>query len=138
MAGGALGDDSDGINDINVTPFVDVTLVLLIIFMVTASYITNQAIPVNLPEAASGESPPSKNVAFVITKDSELFLDGQATNFSSVSDQIAEIKSNSEAQVQVLISADQETPHGTVVKLIDIVRRNGIIDFAINIDAPAQ
>ena len=56
MAGGDLGED-DGITGINVTPLVDVMLVLLIIFMVTANYIANQAISLQLPKAATGADP---------------------------------------------------------------------------------
>ena len=56
MAGGASNDDDGLISAINVTPLVDVTLVLLIIFMVTARIIQNQGVPMDLPKAASGEA----------------------------------------------------------------------------------
>ena len=75
MAGGADFDDDDGIVGINVTPFVDVMLVLLIIFMVTANYIQNQAIEMNLPSASTGEAVEAKNLEFAINNKNELFLD---------------------------------------------------------------
>lgn len=139
MAGGAnFGDEEESISDINVTPLVDIMLVLLIIFMVTANYINNQAINLNLPKAATGESPQSTNLGFTITKDSELFLDGQLVSYDQIAGIIATKKQESQGSIQALIAADQLTPHGDVVKLIDAVRKNGIDDFAINIEVEAS
>jgi biopolymer transport protein ExbD len=135
MAGGS--NDDDGINDINVTPLVDVMLVLLIIFMVTANYITNQSLNLELPKAATGESNTNTNLGFSLDKDSKLFLDGKAIEFQDLPTIIAERK-KAKADVQALISADVKTPHGEVVKLIDAVRKNGISNFAINVEVEAQ
>lgn len=138
MAGGAnFGDEEESISDINVTPLVDIMLVLLIIFMVTANYINNQAINLNLPKAATGESPESTNLGFAISKDSELFLDGESISYEQISELIERKKQEGKGAIQALISADRETPHGDVVKLIDEVRKNGIEDFAINIEVEA-
>ena len=138
MAGKISDGESDAITDINVTPFVDVVLVLLIIFMATASYIAQQAIQIQLPKAASGDSVQTKNLAFVLNKDSELFFDGQPVTIDEVAGRIAaERAKDSAVQLQALISADQATPHGAVVKLIDTVRKNGITDLAINVEVEA-
>lgn len=136
MAGGANNDD-DGINDINVTPLVDVMLVLLIIFMVTANYITNQSLNLELPKAATGESSQSTNLGFSLDKDSKLFLDGKPIDFADLPSLIAERK-QAKPDVSALISADVKTPHGDVVKLIDAVRKNGITNFAINVEVEAE
>lgn len=136
MAGGANNDD-DGINDINVTPLVDVMLVLLIIFMVTANYITNQTLNLELPKAATGENSQATNLGFSLDKDSKLFLDGKPIEFSDLPTIIAERK-QAKPDISALISADVKTPHGEVVKLIDAVRKNGITNFAINVEVEAQ
>ena len=130
---GSIDDDDDGITGINVTPLVDVMLVLLIIFMVTANYIANQAISLNLPKAATGEDPGNVNLGFTISKESQLFLDGKPISFSEIASKISEQKATGK-QLQALIAADRDTPHGAVVKLIDAVRKNGITDFAINVE----
>lgn len=136
--GASNKDDDDGITDINVTPLVDVMLVLLIIFMVTANYITNQSIGLQLPKAATGEADATKgNLALSLDKDSKLFLDGKALTYEELATIIADRK-KAKPDVQALISADVKTPHGDVVKLIDVVRKNGIIDFAINVEVEAQ
>jgi biopolymer transport protein ExbD len=134
---GSVGNDEEGINDINVTPLVDVMLVLLIIFMVTANYITNQSINLELPKAATGQDSGATNLGFSIDKDSKLFLDGKPISYEELPEIIAERK-KAKPDVQALISADVKTPHGDVVKLIDTVRRNGILNFAINVEVEAQ
>jgi len=128
--------DNDEITGINITPLVDVMLVLLVIFMVTATYIVNQAINVQLPKAATSEEPQAgKNLAFVLDKESNLFLNGTPIAFDQLPERIKEAKDRDGQTLQALIAADQATPHGSVVKLIDVIRKNGITDFAINVEA---
>ena len=65
---GKIGNDDDVIADINVTPLVDIMLVLLIIFMLTANLIAKQAIEVELPKAAQGSTPPATTLAITLTR----------------------------------------------------------------------
>ena len=136
MAGGSSMNDDEGINEINVTPLVDVMLVLLIIFMVTATYITNQSIALELPKAATGADTASNNLGFSIDAESKLYLDGKPITYEELGGLIAERK-KTKPDVQALISADVKTPHGEVVKLIDAVRKNGVTNFAINVEVEA-
>jgi len=131
MAG--ISDNSEEITGINVTPLVDVMLVLLIIFMVTATYIVNQSIKVSLPKASTGDDAPTTNLAFVVDKDSHLFINGEAISFDDIAKKVETYKAAGKP-LQALIGADKDTPHGTVVKLIDRVRQSGVFDFAINIE----
>ncbi len=137
MAGGALEQDEE-ITGINVTPFVDVMLVLLVIFMVTATYIVNQTISVQLPKAATGADSSQKNLAFVVDAQSRLYIDGQPTEWPNLVAVIETKKKDSGGNLQALISADEKTPHGSVVKLIDAIRKNGITDFAINVESESK
>ena len=77
---GQVQDDEEGITGINVTPLVDVTLVLLIIFMVTASYIVKRTIEVQLPRAAHGGETVNKTYALVVTKEGKAYLNGAETD----------------------------------------------------------
>ncbi len=130
---GSMGDDDNGITEINVTPMVDVMLVLLIIFMVTANYMTNQSIEMKLPKASTGAPNQTTNLALSINQDSKLFLDGQAVSYGDLGGLLAE-KKQAKPDISALISADVKTPHGEVVKLIDFIRKNGITNFAINVE----
>lgn len=138
---GHLQDQDDEITGINVTPLVDVMLVLLIIFMVTTTYIVNHSIEVSLPKADSGTTQvQTQNLAFVLDRESHLFFDGKPTTYAELPAQIALAKKQSKdpAKLQALITADQKTPHGDVIHLIDQVKKNGISEFAINVEAPTK
>ena len=136
MAGGSLDQDDSEITGINVTPLVDVMLVLLIVFMVTSTYIVQQSIQVQLPKADTGENTPkAKNLAFVIDKSGAIFLDGKSIKLEDIAARVqAEKAADVNVQLQALVAADKETPHGYVVGLIDAVRRQGITDLAINVE----
>lgn len=135
----SASDNDDEITGINVTPLVDVMLVLLIIFMVTATYIVNQSINVNLPKTETSDTTEqSKNLAFVIDAKNQIYLNGNLVTFEEIPEKIAAEKAkDAPGPLNALISADKDTPHGTVVKLIDTVRKHGITDFAINVEQVA-
>ncbi|MCC6810193.1 MAG: biopolymer transporter ExbD [Deltaproteobacteria bacterium] len=135
MAGGAQKDD-EMITDINVTPLVDIMLVLLIIFMLTANLIMAPSIKVDLPNAVTGEGSEPSTIALTLTKDNKLYLNGKETSEEAVRVFVpAELEKK--ADLQAIIAADQEVPHGSVVHLIDLVRTLGISKFALNIEPQA-
>jgi biopolymer transport protein TolR len=131
MAGGAKQNNDDIISEINITPFVDVTLVLLIIFMVTATYIVAKSIPVDLPEAGTGEDVVT-TFAVTMTEDGNLYLDGAKIDEAKLKKQIRSAKKDN-SDVRVIIDADKAVLHGKVVHIIDLVRKEGVSKFAINI-----
>lgn len=133
MGAGEDFDQEEGITGINVTPLVDVMLVLLVIFMVTANYISQQAINLQLPKAATGESAGTVNLGFALDQGSQLYLDGKAVSYEEVKARIDREKAEGK-ELQALISADQKTPHGAVIKLMDEVRKQGITDIAFNVE----
>ena len=141
MAGAAsqFEDDDSGrmITDINVTPLVDVTLVLLIIFMVTTSLIVNPSIKVDLPKAVTGNDQARTTLALTLTKDGQLYLNGERTDEAQVAKQIAaELPKNPD--LQAVIAAATVVSHGSVVHIIDFVKRAGVRKFAINVDSAAS
>ncbi len=133
MAGTFKHDDDDIISDINVTPFVDVTLVLLIIFMVTATYIVAQSIPIDLPEAGTGEDVVT-TLAIMMTENGDVYVDGVKTDDAGIKNVIIKTKKEN-SDVRVVIAADKKVEHGRVIGIIDLVRKLGIAKFAINIDS---
>jgi biopolymer transport protein ExbD len=131
--GAAGGDDDDLIADINVTPLVDVVLVLLIIFMVTATYIVRASIEVDLPRAAHGGEAVGTVLSVVLTKDGQVFLDGV---LRSEDELVARTRAavGRDADARVVISADRGALHGAVVRVIDLVRGAGATRFAIHVE----
>lgn len=119
--------------EINVVPLVDVILVVLIIFMVTAPMIMKPSINVNLPKAGTGDATKPSKLNIIIGKGGELSLDGQSANDQQVQAAAAEeFKRNPDTQA--IISADKDVPHGRVVSVLDIVKSAGVKKFAISID----
>ncbi len=136
------GDDDDAIVDINITPFVDIVLVVLIIFMVTATYIMEQSIKVKLPDAATGEPTEESSLAITLDAEKNLFLDGEPITKESLRKALQAAKKDAQKKteagekhdVKCLISADHTVPHGDFVGIIDLIRQEGINKYFINID----
>ena len=140
MAGKLGGDSDDGIVDINITPFVDIVLVVLIIFMVTATYIVKQSIKVELPKAATGETAEDTSLALMIDAKLALYIDGEPATKDSLRARLREELAKAKAEkkdVICLIGADTTVPHGEVVGLLDLIRQEGVTKFAINIEPVA-
>lgn len=136
MAGGASENDEEIITAINVTPLVDIMLVLLIIFMLTANLIDNPAIEVDLPEASTGEASEPTTVALVLTKDGTIYLNGAPTDEDGLRAFIPGIVKD-DPKTQAIVSADKTVSHGSVIRLIDTIRQLGLFRFALNIDPAA-
>jgi biopolymer transport protein ExbD len=136
MASKLGGGDDDAITDINITPFVDIILVVLIIFMVTATTIAKQAIKVSLPEAATGETTEATSLALMLEVGGNLLLDGEPISQNGLRNFIraeqTRIKANG-GDLVCLIAADTNVPHGDVIALIDLVKQEGVLKFALNI-----
>ncbi|HET7825145.1 MAG TPA: biopolymer transporter ExbD [Anaeromyxobacter sp.] len=130
---GASGDDDELISGINVTPLVDIVLVLLIIFMVTATYIVRAAIDVDLPRAAHGGDPVGTVLSVVVTKGNEVYLDGVRVGENDLVRR-TQAAVASDADTRVVISADKAALHGAVVRVIDLVKGAGATRFAIHVE----
>ena len=119
----------DEITGINITPLVDVMLVLLVIFMVTTSYIDNKGIKINLPQASTAENKAISTAIFSITADAQVYLNDEQLSDAQLTAAIADTAASGNA---VTVAADKHTPHGKVIALIDQLRRGGITAFGIS------
>jgi len=136
MAAAQQGDDADEIVAINVTPLVDITLVLLIIFMVTASFIVRETVEVDLPRAANGGETVQGLVNVVMDKDYKLYFDGNEVDEAGLRGHIDEALKK-DKETRAIITADQTLNYGRVMHLIDVVKGQGIAKFALNIQKEA-
>jgi biopolymer transport protein ExbD len=133
MAGGAQDPDDDGINSINVTPLVDIMLVLLIIFMVTATYIVHDSIQIELPRAAHGGETMNQTFAVMVTKDNQVFLNGTEVTDQTLAAEVQ--KATAEGKdVQAVIGGDKAASHGAVTHVLDVLKGAGVTKFAIQIE----
>lgn len=125
--------DNEAISDINVVPLVDIILVVLIIFMVTAPMIMKPSINVNLPKAASGDQTAPSKLNISLTADGRINLNGAFADEAQVR-QAAQDEVAKNSEVQAVISADKDVPHGKVIGLLDVVKTAGVKKFAISIE----
>ena len=123
-----------GIVGINVTPMVDLVLVLLIIMMVSATYIVSQSLKVELPKTASSDDTVSKTYVVTITKDGAYFFNEKPTAKSDLRSLLRSAKAEN-ANLNLVITADEQARHGAVVGVIDLAKVEGITKFAINVEA---
>ena len=130
---GKYTDDNEVMADMNVVPLVDIILVVLIIFMVTAPMFMKPTINVNLPKAASGDQTAPSKLNIALTADGRINLNGTFVNEDAVRLKATE-EVGKNLEVQAIISADKDVPHGKVVGLLDIVKGAGVKKFAISID----
>ncbi|MBM4391247.1 MAG: biopolymer transporter ExbD [Deltaproteobacteria bacterium] len=133
MAGARLGDDDAGMTEINILPLVDVVLVVLIIFMVTTSYIVSPSIKVTLPDAATGEATAPSSLGITVTAQGALLLDGEPVTEPEIRAAVRAAKAEN-GDVVCLIAGDKDARHGAVTHVIDLVKQEGVAKFAINIE----
>jgi biopolymer transport protein ExbD len=123
--------DDGVISGINVTPLVDVVLVLLVVLMVTATYIASRTIPVDLPKGATGEA---TQIVLAVTVDErgDLYLDGRRTSESEFRRRVRSAR-DGDPGLRAVIAADTRVRHGRVVRVIDVLRQERVTQFAINV-----
>lgn len=119
------GDSKRFLSEINVTPFVDVMLVLLVIFMVTAPMM-QEGVDVNLPQA-KGKALPSKEkrVTISVTDKREIYINDRKTPLGELEETLKKIFQN-RMDKQIFLRADEVVPYGFVVKTMAAIRNAGI------------
>lgn len=128
-------DRNETIAEINVVPLVDIVLVILIIFMVSAPIFIKPSINVNLPQAASGKEDKPSSINVTINSDGKIDLNGEDVSKDQLASRVGDqIKENPE--LHAVISADKNVPHGTVIEVLDSLQLRGVKKFAINVEAP--
>ncbi len=132
MAADIFQEDDEVIAQINVVPFVDIVLVLLIAFMLTSSAIVRASIAVELPTAASGGAAVASTLNVVLDAEGNLFLDGAKVTPEQLAGHVARATWK-EKDLQAVISADKGVDYGSVVRVLDVIKSNGVKTFALNI-----
>jgi len=129
------GQNDEGLlSTINIVPFVDIVLVLLVIFMLTSAAIVKASLKVELPKAASGGAKVQSTVNLVYTKKAELFVNGAKMNKWEDAAAIVRREVAQDPKTQAVIAADKGAVYGKVVELIDLVKQNGVTAFALDIE----
>lgn len=122
--------EDDVVSEINITPLVDVMLVLLIVFIVTAPLLTN-TVKVNLPKAAPTQSTqPDKAVVISVKPDGSIYLDQKQVKLDSFEQEITQRKTQN-SQLALNLNADETVPYGTVAKILASIERVGVEKLSV-------
>lgn len=139
MAGGSIYQDNDeqgSITDINVTPFVDVVLVLLVVFMVTAKLIVARGVEIDKPKMAAGGDVPS-SLRVSVTADGRLYVNGQEfTEDAPAIEKIKQIAASAPGKPKAIIAGDRKTAYGGVMRAIQLVHDAGVTAIALENERP--
>jgi len=137
VAGGSLynDDDSSGITDINVTPFVDVVLVILVVFIVTAKLIVARGVEIDKPKAATGGEVQS-TLRISVTATGDLFVNGD--KFLDDAAAVARIKqiAATSTKPKAIIAGSRVGPYGNVMRAIDLAQQAGVTAIALENERP--
>ena len=134
MAGGAQSEADEAITGINVTPLVDITLVLLIIFMVTAKIIVSQAIPLDLPKASPANASEVQIIfSVILAADGTTQVDGKPMPTDDALLPLAREAHAKNNELRAVIKADSAVPHGRVIHVLDLLKQAGVSKIAFGV-----
>lgn len=132
MAMASQSGDDDEISNINITPMVDVILVLLVIFMVTANFLKKESININLPKVQAADPNVAASVQVAITRDGKILLEGQSTT-EELLFKTMERDSKLKPNMRITLSADEHLSYGTITKLMGLIRKAGVTRIALSV-----
>ena len=130
--GSVQNEDNDEIGNINITPMVDIILVLLVIFMVTANFLKKESVNINLPKVAASDPNVAESVQVAITRDGRVLLEGLEINNEKLLNSL-EKKSKLRPNMRVTLSADDKLPYGLIANVMGLIRKAGVTKIALSV-----
>ena len=130
---GGHAEDEGILSSINVIPFVDIVLVLLVIFMLTSAAIMRASLKVELPRAATAGSKVDSTINLTYTAKGELELNGEPVTRAAAARYVQQ-QAKADPKTRAVISADRGVDYGKVIEVIDLVKLNGITSFALDVE----
>ncbi len=118
---------------INITPLVDVMLVLLVIMMVSATYIVSQTMKVDLPKTATSDGSTSTTAAVTIDAEHNVYFNRELCDDAALGDRFGAL-AKEDREATLMVSADAATDHGVVIHVLDLARARGVTKFAVNVE----
>lgn len=128
-------ENDEAITQINVVPLVDIMLVLLIIFMLTASFISNPSVPIHVPKAFTADPTAPASQALVLDIHGDIFFQDKKVEREKLKQMLREAAALN-PELRIVLSADADVTHGKVVELLDLVRQSGVTKIALGVAKP--
>jgi biopolymer transport protein TolR len=139
VANGNTREGDESITGINVTPLVDVVLVLLIVLMVAASAIAQRSLPITLPTERADAATPPPTIGISLDARGHASVDGHATGDAELRAYVRRlVQASPEGSVHASLSADTASSHGDVVRVLDLLRLESVTHVAIGVLPPSS
>ncbi len=126
-------DEGALISSINITPFVDVVLVLLVIFMVTAPVLLKEIIEVHLPKTQTSDGQVLQTLGIAVNREGQILVNGKISDEEELK-ALVRLRLTEDNQTQAILAADQEVAYGKVAHVIDVLKGAGLHRFAVQIE----
>ncbi|MCB4791779.1 MAG: biopolymer transporter ExbD [Elusimicrobia bacterium] len=120
-------------SEINITPFTDVVLVLLIIFMITTPLLVHPSIKVKLPNATNADMEEDKSIIIMIDQRENVFVNDKKIGVKELQSRLTALISN-EPKSAVVVKADKDVKYDIVIKVIDAAKQSGAKKFALGVE----
>lgn len=120
-------------SEINITPFTDVVLVLLIIFMITTPIIIQSSITVNLPKSKYGEQSSMEQFEVIIRGEGEIYFNNRITDISSLKGEF-ETYAKERPDMPLVIRADRDIKYFMIINIMDIAKESGVAKISLNVE----
>ena len=117
------------VNDLNITPLLDMVFILLIFFVVTSSFIENYTIDLSLPKASTGESTKKEANYIVLSETNDIFLNDKIVTYNEIGFKLDELKGK-----DFIVSADKDVSAGKLIELIDFLRKNNVLNISVSVE----
>jgi biopolymer transport protein ExbD len=126
------GSDDDEIGYINITPMVDVLLVLLVIFMVTANFLKQESVNINLPKVNAADPNVAQSVQVALTKDGKMLMEGIDISEDALIRKLSQ-ESKYRPNMRVTLSADERLAYGSIARVMGLIRQSGVTRIALSV-----
>lgn len=122
------------VSEINIIPFVDIVLVILIIFLIVSPVIISPGFNISLPKAKTAKKQENVKALLSIDIDGVIYLNRKPLQEKKLTQEIKKFVAK-DKNVKVIIAADRNVAHGNVISLIDLIRKAGVSKFAISVES---
>lgn len=126
------GGDDDEIGYINITPMVDVLLVLLVIFMVTANFLKQESVNINLPKVNAADPNVAQSIQVALTRDGKMLMEGIDITEDALIRKLSQ-ESKYRPNMRVTLSADERLAYGSIARVMGLIRQSGVTRIALSV-----
>lgn len=122
---------------LNLTPLIDVLFILIIFFAVSSTFLEQPGIELKLPEAESSEAHTAQKIIIYVDREENIFLNDDSIELEALAGAVQSLVAVQEEK-SVILRADSDAKHGTIISIMDLLRRKGIFKIIVSTEKPSR